>query len=126
VPPPVGVRGLDSRAAHASADLLDRVGAPEVEDEEALRMRLGRAVTAAAGELEMCARAGEPEEDAVVAVVPLEAPELGEPDPVPVEADDLLELLSVPSEPDLELRRKRRPSAAIVGAAGGRSSMVEP
>ena len=89
-------------------------------------MRLGRAVASAAGELEMGTRAGKPQEDAVVAVVPLEAPELGEPEPDPVEADELLEPLGVPSEPDLELRRKRRRSAAIVGAAGGRSSMVEP
>ena len=89
-------------------------------------MRLGRGVAPAGGDLEVRVRAGEPEEDAVVAVVPLEAPELGEPDPVAVEADELLEPLGVPSEPDLELRRKRRRSAAIVGAAGGRSSMVEP
>lgn len=86
MPPPVGVRGLDRRAAHAPADLVDRLGAPQVEDEEALRMRLGRTVTSAAGELEMRARAGEPEEDAVVAVVPLEAPELGKPDLVAVES----------------------------------------
>ena len=89
-------------------------------------MRLGRAVTSAAGELEVGSRARKSEEHAVVAVVPLEAPELGEPEPVPVEADELLEPLGVASEPDLELRRTRRRSAAIVGAAGGRSSMVEP
>jgi hypothetical protein len=41
VPPPVGVRSLDPRAADAPADLVDRVGAPQVEDEEALRVRLG-------------------------------------------------------------------------------------
>jgi hypothetical protein len=101
VPPPVGVRSLDPRAAHAPADLVDRLGAPQVENEEALRMRLGCGVAPAGGDLEVRVRAGEPEEDAV-------------------------EPLGVPSEPDLELRRKRRRSAAIVGAAGGRSSMVEP
>src|SRR5207253_8894971 len=116
----------DPCPAYAPADLLDGVGAPEVQDEEALLVRLGSAVAPPGGELEVRARPREPEEDAVVAVLPLEAPKLGEPQPVAVEPDELLEPLGVPSEPDLELRRRQRRCAAIVGAAGGRSSMVEP
>ena len=64
-------------------------------------MRPRRVVVAAAGELEVGVRSGEAEEHPVVAVVVAKAPELGEPEAVAIEADDLFESPGVPCEPDL-------------------------
>ena len=51
-------------------------------------MRLGRGVAATGGELQVRAGPGDGEETAVVAVVVVEAADLGESEPLPIEGDD--------------------------------------
>src|SRR5919204_5232491 len=64
-------------------------------------MRCWSAVTAAGGQLQVRAGAWHREEDAVVAVVVAEATDLGQPDAVSVEADDLVEALGVSGDAQL-------------------------
>ena len=56
---------------------------------------------AAGGELEVRARARDREEHAVVAVVIAEAADLGQPEAVAVERDDLVQALGVPGDAQL-------------------------
>jgi hypothetical protein len=55
-----------------------------------------RAVLATGRELEMAAGPGQLEEDAVVAVVVSEAPDLGKPDAVAVEGDERIQASRMP------------------------------
>src|SRR5262249_50712089 len=73
-----------------------------VEDEQRLRMRHGRTVSAAARELEVHAGAGYLEKDAVVAVVVVEAADLAKADPIAIEGEGIVETIRVPRDAELD------------------------
>ena len=103
---PVRVGGRDRIGAEAC-----RHGPPppliaEVEHEQRFGVRRRSAVPAARGELEVRAGARDHEKDAVVAVVIAEAADLGQPDAVAVERDDLLQALRMPRYAYLDRRRR--------------------
>src|SRR5205807_10378295 len=64
-------------------------------------MRRRSAVLTTSGQLEMRASARDREKHAVVAVVPTEAADLGQPDAVAVELDDLFQALGVSRDAQL-------------------------
>ena len=66
-------------------------------------MRLRRRVGAAGGQLEVRVGARHREEDPVVAGVSAEAPDLGQPDPVAVEAHDRVQPVGVARDPELHI-----------------------
>jgi len=111
---PIRVRRLDGLAADTRNDLVHGLVVTEVEDEQRLRVRRWRRMIAAGRQLEVGFRGREGEENAVVAAVALEATDLREAEPVTVKADDLVEPLGVPGEPDLH------------GASQPRKTVVAP
>jgi hypothetical protein len=64
-------------------------------------MRRRSAVPSAGGQLKVRAGAGHREKHAVVAVVIMEAVDLGQPDTVSVERGDFVQALGVPGDPQL-------------------------
>jgi putative acetyltransferase len=67
-------------------------------------VRPRRHVRAARGQLEVRSRPRQREEHAVVALVSAELADLGQPDPVAVDRDDVLQPIGVPSNADLHAR----------------------
>src|SRR5262245_60983053 len=68
------------------------------------------------GELQVVLRTGQPQHDAPVAGVPGEAVEFGQPEPVAVKADDLIEPVGGTREAHVRYRQLRRPG---LGDHGG-------
>jgi hypothetical protein len=68
-------------------------------------VRLGRPVSAAGGEFELGSGSGNLEENSVVSVVIGEPTELGKPDAVTVEGDELIEAIGVAGDAKLHRRR---------------------
>ena len=79
-------------------DRLHRLIVAEVEHEQRFRVRRRGAVPAARGQLEVRTGARHREEHAVVAVVIAEAADLGQPEAVSVERDDLIQALGMPGD----------------------------
>src|SRR5512133_4397618 len=81
-------------------------------------MRRRGAVPAARGQLEVRVGARHGEKHAVVAVVIAEAADLGQPDAVPVEPDDLVQALRVPGDAQLHRSRSYGSGTRIERASG--------
>src|SRR6266516_2261515 len=100
---PIWVCRLDRPSTDTLACLVEGVSAAEVENEQRLRMWRRCVEVSTARELEVSVCAWHRQEDPVVAVVILEASNLRQPEPVSVEADDVLKSVGVPCEPHLHL-----------------------
>jgi hypothetical protein len=79
-------------------DVRDALRVAQVQHEQRLRIRCGRAVRTARRELEVRAGARNIEERAVVAVVVAEPADPGQPEAVAVERDELGQPVGVPSD----------------------------
>lgn len=101
---PVRVGGRDRIDAQASRDSLHCLVVAEVEHQQRFRMGRRSAVPAARGQLEVRAGARHREKHAVVAVVIAEAADLGQPDAVSVEPEDLVQALGVPGDSQLTVQ----------------------
>ena len=120
---PVWVGRLDGLLTDPLSELGDRSFVVEVEHEQVLRVRLGGAMLAARGELEVGVGARKVEEHAVVAIVVGEPPELGQPNSIAVGRHDRIEVVGVPgntyvhdSVSDSHTRSRRgMPSISIGG-----------
>ena len=88
---PVRVRGRHRIGVQPRGDGAYGGVVAEVEHEQRLRVRFGRGVPPAGRELEVRAGAGKREEHAVVAVVVVEAADLGQADPVAVKPHKLVQ-----------------------------------
>lgn len=103
VPGPVGIGGCDRLAAEAVGDGVSGVGVGEVEHEQRFRVGLGCAVRAAGGQLQVRSGARDGEEHAVIAVVIAKAADLGQPEAVAVERDQLVEAVGVAGNAQLHV-----------------------
>jgi hypothetical protein len=101
IAPPIRVRGRYLVLHHPHGDRLEFVPCVEVEDEQRLRVWIGRGVIPTSGELKMRARTRDIEEHTVVTVVINEATKFGKPDPVAVEGGYRLETISVTGDAEL-------------------------
>ena len=122
---PVGVGGRDRSDAEARGDRLHGLVVADVEHEQRFGMRRRGAVPAARRQLEVRAGARHREEHAVVAVVIAEAADLGQPDAVPVERDDLVEALGVPGHAQLHRSAYAPPAPAAAVSPSGSASAPE-
>ena len=108
--PSTGVCRRDRILVEARRDGLHGLITAEVEHEQRVRMRRRSAMPTARCQLEVRAGARHREKHAVVAVVIAEATDLGQPDAVSVEPDDLVQSLGVPgnAQPHRSALRPRR------------------
>ena len=128
---PVRVSGRDRISAEAGRDRPDRLVVAEVQHEQRLGVWHGRTVFAAGSQFEMGAGAGHLEEHAAVAVVILEATDLGQTKAVAVETDEVVEALGVASHAqlhprDLTASRFRASAGLSPGAATSQAAAQAP
>jgi hypothetical protein len=95
-----GLGGATGSASSRSATKPTASAVSEIEDDP---VRPRRHVRAARGQLEVRSRPRQREEHAVVALVSAELADLGQPDPVAVDRDDVLQPIGVPSNADLHV-----------------------
>ena len=95
----------EEEAAHAETgqDPLDGVAVAQVEDEQILDVRRRGRDVARGGELQVRTGPRDVEHDALVAGMVLEAGDLRQPEPVPVEGYDLAQPAALPGHPQLHL-----------------------
>jgi hypothetical protein len=98
VPGPMRVGRRDRIDVQPPDDIRDTLRVAQVQHEQRLRIRCGRAVRTTRRELEVRAGARDIEERAVVAVVVAEPADLGQPEAVAVERDELGQPVGVPSD----------------------------
>jgi hypothetical protein len=101
VPLPIGIGGRHRRLGEALRDGVKLVLAIDIEDEQRFGMRIWCVVTAAGRELEMRASSRDLNEHPVIVIVTLKPADLGKPDAVPVERDDLIKLVGVTGDTQL-------------------------
>jgi len=95
---PIRVCRLDGPGCNALACLSDSLIATQIEDYKGLRVRHRRSVLTPSREFEMSGRAGHREEDAVVALMVVEASDFLQAESIPIELDDLVESIRMPRD----------------------------